>query len=120
MPCRCCALPPTPAAGAREAMRGHAVNVISAEMHIEFVAAGVNKASALRRVSDLLGEPLGAFVGFGDNMNDIEMLEAVGRGVAMANAREACKRAADTVCPYTNEEDGVSRYCEQLIADGQL
>ena len=46
---------------------------------------------------------------FGDGQNDIEMLEAVGTGVAMGNAKYEVKERADVVCKSV-EEDGVY-YC---------
>lgn len=47
---------------------------------------------------------------FGDGDNDLEMLGAVGRGVAMGNASQRLKAAADAVCPPVTE-DGIYRYC---------
>ena len=50
----------------------------------------------------------------GDGSNDIGMLEAAGVGVAMANATQQVRRAADSVTA-DNENDGVAqtiaRYC---------
>ena len=46
----------------------------------------------------------------GDGQNDIEMLEAVGTGVAMGNAKDEVKEKADVVCKSV-EEDGVYYYC---------
>lgn len=45
---------------------------------------------------------------FGDNYNDIEMLEAVGKGVAVANAKPEVLAVADAVTT-SNYEDGVAR-----------
>lgn len=117
------ALTPTPdahAADARAALSGRGIHVISAEMHIEFVNEHVNKAAALRRLCDVLGVPLAGVVAFGDAMNDLEMLSSVGLGVAMKNAREAVKAVAAETCDFTNDEDGVARRCEALIAQGLL
>ena len=41
---------------------------------------------------------------------DIEMLEAVGTGVAMGNAIDEVKARADVICKSV-EEDGVYHYC---------
>lgn len=49
---------------------------------------------------------------FGDGNNDIEMLQAVGHGVAMANASPDLKAVASAVCPAVSE-DGMARYCEE-------
>lgn len=47
---------------------------------------------------------------FGDSYNDIEMLQAVGIGVAMGNAAERLKEIADDICGPVSE-DGIYRYC---------
>lgn len=52
----------------------------------------------------------GSALAFGDGDNDIEMLQAVGRGVAMGNASERLKAAADDICGAV-AEDGIYAYC---------
>lgn len=47
---------------------------------------------------------------FGDGNNDIEMLQAVGVGVAMGNASDELKAVADDICGYA-ADDGVYHYC---------
>lgn len=49
---------------------------------------------------------------FGDGGNDIEMLEAVGCGVAMGNALDEIKKIADEVCGSV-ADDGIYYYCKQ-------
>ena len=49
-------------------------------------------------------------IAFGDNHNDMEMLEAVGTGVAMGNATQQLKDIADDICGAV-DQDGVYRYC---------
>ena len=53
-------------------------------------------------------------------MNDIEMLKASGEGVAVSNARDAVKAAADLTLEWSNNEDGVARHCERLLEEGRL
>ena len=52
---------------------------------------------------------------FGDSYNDLDMLEKVGVGVAMANAEPEVQSHADFVTRYTNNEDGVADVIEQLL-----
>lgn len=47
---------------------------------------------------------------FGDGNNDIDMLQAVGFGVAMGNASDELKMAADDICGHV-AEDGIYTYC---------
>lgn len=55
-------------------------------------------------------------IAFGDGTNDIEMLQAVGTGVAMGNATDNVKKIADVVCESVDNE-GIYKYCieHQLI-----
>ena len=53
-------------------------------------------------------------VAFGDSSNDISMLRAAGRGVAMANASDAVKAAADAVCE-SNLDCGVGKELTRLL-----
>ena len=43
-------------------------------------------------------------MGFGDSMNDKEMLEAVGVSVCMANGSSKIKELADDVCPAVGQD----------------
>lgn len=54
-------------------------------------------------------------VAFGDNNNDVEMLQWAGLGVAMGNALPEVKALADRVAP-TNDEFGVAAVVEELAA----
>lgn len=50
-------------------------------------------------------------IAFGDGTNDIEMLQAVGIGVAMGNATDNVKAAADDLCGNV-ADDGIYYYCK--------
>ena len=60
---------------------------------------------------NILQEEIAAF---GDGENDLEMIQYAGFGVAMGNAVESLKQAADCVAPPC-EEDGVARVLEQFL-----
>ncbi len=51
---------------------------------------------------------------FGDNYNDIEMLQSVGVGVAVSNAIDDVLTIADFVTS-ANVEDGVANYLESFL-----
>ena len=53
-------------------------------------------------------------VAFGDELNDVEMIAWAGHGVAMGNAADVAKDAADEIAP-TNDEDGVAVVLERLL-----
>lgn len=72
---------------------------------LEFSPAGVNKGTGLLALAELLGIPRDATIAVGDADNDLAMLEAAGLGVAMGNANEAARAAADVVVA-DNDHDG--------------
>ena len=81
---------------------------------IEIVKHGINKAIGVKKVADYYGIPRERIVAFGDEDNDLEMLEYAGYGVAMGNAIDEAKNAARDVT-LTNEEDGVAEYLENMF-----
>lgn len=73
---------------------------------------GCTKASGVAALAYRLGIPLNEVMALGDNTNDIEMLQSVGWGVAMGQAPESVKVAANAVTT-TNTEDGVAQAIER-------
>jgi Cof subfamily protein (haloacid dehalogenase superfamily) len=75
----------------------------------------VNKGTAVRYLAeDLLGLTADQVMAIGDNFNDVEMIQYAGIGIAMANAPEAVRAAANWVAPDV-EADGVAAAIEQFI-----
>ncbi|TAI46605.1 HAD family hydrolase [Flagellimonas allohymeniacidonis] len=74
------------------------------------------KASKLSAITSLLApnETLDDILAFGDNYNDIEMIQKVGFGVAVGNARNEVKAVADAVT-YANTEDGVAKFLHDRL-----
>lgn len=82
--------------------------------NIEVMEAGTSKGTAMAWLCGHLGTSAASAIAFGDNLNDVSMLEAAGLGVAVANAEPEVRAAADVTCP-SNDEDGVARtIMEQL------
>ncbi len=71
--------------------------VYSEVSSLECSAAGVSKGSGLERLCGLLGVPMADCIAVGDADNDIPMLRAAGLGIAMGNAPDYVKTAADRV-----------------------
>lgn len=82
--------------------------------NLEFNPKGVNKASGLQHVCDLLNIEMSDIIALGDSTNDIAMLRAAGTGVAMGNAQQQVKEAADFVT-LTNNENGVAQVIRDLV-----
>lgn len=82
--------------------------------NFEFMARGTSKGSALRWLCGHLGCDASETVAFGDSLNDVPMIEAAGDGVAVENASDEVKAAADHVCGSCDEA-GVGRYLMMLL-----
>jgi hydroxymethylpyrimidine pyrophosphatase-like HAD family hydrolase len=79
----------------------------------EIIDRRFSKGSGVRCAAAALGFSLADTIGFGDSMNDYEMIETVGLGVCMENGCDALKRISDLVCPAV-EDDGLARAFDQL------
>jgi 5-amino-6-(5-phospho-D-ribitylamino)uracil phosphatase len=80
----------------------------SSTTNIEVNAMGINKAKGLLHVCNKLGISMDEVLAVGDSLNDIVMIKEAGCGVAMGNAQDIVKEAADWVTG-TNQEDGVAQ-----------
>ena len=85
----------------------YTTSAVSYRLEISHKNSG--KATGLAYVLKLLDITPEETVAFGDGDNDAEMLEFAGLGVAMENATENCKAAADIVCDCC-KNDGVARF----------
>ena len=88
-------------------------NLIHNEKVVESVPHGFSKGSGIRKVCELFGIPLSDTIAFGDSVNDLDMLETAGIGVAMGNGTDAAKQAADYVTTDMFD-DGIWNACEAL------
>ena len=68
----------------------------------------ISKGAALQDVCRYHHKTEEDCIAFGDSMNDAEILESAGLGIAMGNAEERVKALADLVCD-TCENDGVAK-----------
>jgi hydroxymethylpyrimidine pyrophosphatase-like HAD family hydrolase len=101
------------AIGAR--VRTHLLANLSYRGHIlEIVAAQAGKWPALRRLAASAGIAAAEILAVGDDENDVEMLREAGCGVAMGNAADSVRSAADRVTA-SNAEDGAARVLEELV-----
>ena len=79
----------------------------------ELVNRKFDKGLGVRRVCEALGFDIADTVGFGDSMNDLEMIETVGTSVCMANGSPNLQKKSDIVCPAV-EEDGLAKAFKDL------
>lgn len=78
----------------------------------ELISRSFDKGQAVKRVCAYLKVPVEDTVGFGDSMNDWEMMEVAGLGICMDNGSQQLKALADDVCPAVTE-DGLYRAFEK-------
>ncbi|MDD7740631.1 MAG: HAD-IIB family hydrolase, partial [Lachnospiraceae bacterium] len=91
---------------------------ITSSVHrlLEISDQDCGKHSGLRYLTEHLTIQREELAAFGDADNDIQMLQFAGTGIAMGNASDACKEAADYVT-LTNDEDGVAYAIEKILAN---
>jgi Cof subfamily protein (haloacid dehalogenase superfamily) len=83
-------------------------------LNLEISPSGVTKASALQKVCNYLDIPLSTTAAIGDNYNDSRMLQISGLGIAMGNAPEEVKSAANVVTARNNQL-GVAAAIQQYL-----
>lgn len=81
---------------------------------IEIVKKGMNKAVGLEKVAHYYHIPPERIIAFGDEDNDLEMIDYAGVGVAMDNGIDELKSIAKHVTE-TNEQDGIGSFLEQYL-----
>ncbi len=98
-----------------EVMANEALEVTnSSPTNLEINPAGVNKAAALLKVCDWLDLSMENVMAVGDSMNDIAMIREAGFGVAMGNAQDRVKEAANWITKdYT--EHGVAHAIDRVL-----
>lgn len=86
----------------------------SSPHNIEINPIGISKASGIQTVCDLLGFTMSQVVAVGDSLNDLAVIRAAGLGVAMGNAQDEVKNAADVVV-RSNNEHGVAQVIREYL-----
>ena len=98
----------------QETLKGKACVFRSEPFFLEIVPMGIDKAKGLSILLDKTGMKPSELIAFGDGYNDTPMLQFAGMGVAMGNAAEEIKKAADFITK-SNDDDGIAFALEKLI-----
>ena len=94
---------------------GRKINVFRSEPYfLELVPQGIDKALSLSVLLENIGMTREEVIAIGDGYNDLSMIKFAGMGVAMGNAQEPVKKAADYIT-LTNDEDGVAEAIERIF-----
>lgn len=81
----------------------------------QLLSTTADKGTALRHVVEGWGLSMSNVIAFGDDVNDVEMLEEAAIGVAVSNAVHEVHNVADRVTA-SNDDDGVAVVLEELLA----
>lgn len=86
----------------------------SKDTYLELANKSINKATAIQLIAIKYDVLLDEIMAFGDNYNDMEMLESVGWGVAVGNGREEVKAIANEITCH-HKEDGLAKSLEAML-----
>lgn len=102
-------------AAKKELQSNKELEVVSSRMdNFEVMSNGVSKGRAVEVLAGFYNIKQNEIMCIGDNENDISMIRYAGIGVAMGNAEEFVKDAANYITA-TNDDDGVAKAIEKLI-----
>lgn len=82
--------------------------------NIEVTVKSASKGDAVIKLGKILNIQREEIMAFGDSGNDLEMIRAAGVGVAMENAEQEIKEAADVIT-RSNVEDGMAHTIETMV-----
>ncbi len=83
--------------------------------YLEIMSPAVNKGAALHRLAALLQLNVMQVMAVGDAENDVDLLRTAGLGVAIANASDGAKAAADVVTSRSNNSGGVAEALQRWV-----
>ena len=92
------------------------LDIIQHPTYAELVPKGCSKSNGIQRILTALNLPREQSIAFGDSMNDYDMLQYVGVGVAMGNADDRVKTIADRVtAPY--DQGGIAHVLNEYTEE---
>lgn len=87
----------------------------SSTKYLEYCPIGVSKGMAIEYLCNFLNIPIENTIAVGDERNDISMIKAAHIGVAVQNAVDAAKEAADDITENDNNHDAIAEVIEKYI-----
>ena len=99
----------------RKTTAGKLFDVFSKPEMLEFSDLKSNKGDAVRFMADFYGVPIADTIAVGDEENDCPMIEAAGVGVAVSNASQVAKDAADYVTENDNNHSALAEVIEKFV-----
>ncbi len=96
-------------------IEGHMNCFFSKPEFLEFTPTGATKGETMVHLASSLGIDADELIAVGDSFNDIHMIEMAGLGVAVQNAADDIKRAADYITQRDNENDAIAEVIYKFI-----
>ncbi|MBO5302659.1 MAG: HAD family phosphatase [Lachnospiraceae bacterium] len=96
---------------------GKLTSFFSCDQYLEYCPLGVSKGAAIEYLSRFLNIPIEHTIAVGDEKNDISMIRAAHIGVAVKNAVDEAKAAADYVTENDNNHDAIAEVIEKFILE---
>jgi len=94
---------------------GHLINIYRSEPYfLELMPQDIDKAYSLSKLLEHLELSKDQMISCGDGFNDLSMIQYAGMGVAMANAQDIVKKAADYIT-LSNDEDGIAHVINEFM-----
>ena len=87
---------------------------ISWERAMDVIPATGGKGVSIQKMLDYFRLDASQAIAFGDSYNDMDMLRTVGTGVAMGNAQDVVKEAANEIT-LSNDEDGIYETLKRVV-----
>lgn len=98
----------------KEALEKDYMTMRNETYSLEVLKKSSGKANSLKKLCEYLNIDLANVAYFGDGANDVEAIKLAGLGIAMGNAEEETKKAADYVAS-TNDEAGLAEFLEKIF-----
>ena len=99
----------------REALGTQADVFRSEPFFLEVMPKGIDKATSIAHLIEVLGIRQEETIAAGDGYNDVSMIAYAGLGVAMANGCDAAKAAANYITTADNDHDGLAEMLERFV-----
>ncbi len=84
--------------------------------YLELLPQGVSKGEALKLLKERYTFGHSEVIAFGNNLNDISLLQTADVGIAVKNSEIPLLEVADHISVHTNDEGAVGRHIELLFA----
>ncbi|MBS7575977.1 MULTISPECIES: Cof-type HAD-IIB family hydrolase [unclassified Enterococcus] len=82
---------------------------------LEIIPKNVNKATGLKLIADYFKIAQTDVIAFGDELNDLEMIEYAGLGIALKNANPRLKAIANLETNWDNNQDGMAKTLKRIL-----